>query len=379
VARQATYVGGAVVRGSVVKRPWKDGKRISYAIKFRLPDGRQKLETIGPNKKQAERVLARRLEELYGGTYRELKQATFGQFAAKWLAEYAEPRLKRSTADGYRRYFENHLNPAFGAYPLASITTGQIQEFMATALASGRSGKTVNNYLVPLRKMLSDAVSWGFLTTNPAADVQRARVVRKEMAALTPEQVRRLLAAAEPEYELLFRVAIFTGVRSGELLALQWRDVDWQRAQLCVRRSVWKGHISEPKSARGVRRIDLGPDLLATLRSAKSSSGHPNDLIFTNRNGSYIDPRNLVQRHFEPTLKRAGLPHVRFHDLRHTFASLLIAQGRHPKAIQDQLGHASIQTTLDRYGHLLPGVHEHGGAGLEALVSEDESSGEAAA
>jgi integrase len=361
------------VRGSVVKRTWKDGKRLSYAIKFRLPDGRQKLETIGPNKKQAERVLAGRLEELYGGQYRELKQGTFENFAAKWLAEYVEPRLKASTADGYRRYVENHLNPAFGSYPLAAITTGQIQEFMAKVLASGRSGKTANNLLVPLRKMLSDAVRWGYLATNPASDVQQARVVRKEMAALTPEQVRRLLAAAEPEYELLFRVAIFTGVRSGELLALQWRDVDWKRAQLCVRRSVWKGYVSEPKSVRGIRRIDLGPELLAALHSVQPSSGRPDDLIFTNRRGTFVDPRNLVQRHFEPTLKRAGIPHIRFHDLRHTFASLLIAKGAHPKVIQDQLGHASIQTTLDRYGHLLPGVHEHGGAGLEALVAGNES------
>lgn len=360
-----------MARGCVVKRPWKDGKRFSYLIKYRLPDGRQKVETVNGNKKQAERVLARRIEDLYSGRYRELKPATFAEFAEQWFAEHARPRLKPSTVDGYERCFKQHLIPAFGSYPLTALTTGQIQEFLAKLLASGRSGKTVNNYLVPLRKMLADAVRWGYLAANPAAEVQRARVVHQEMRVLTPEHVRRFLAAAEPDYELLFRVAVFCGVRSGELLALQWRDIDWKRSQVCVHRSVWQGQVSAPKSARSIRRIDLGPQLLAALRAAKRPQSRPDDLLFTNRQGTFINPRNLVQRHFEPTLKRAGLPRIRFHDLRHTFATLLIAGGAHPKLIQDQLGHASIQTTLDRYGHLLPGLGENQGERLEALVDED--------
>lgn len=377
-----------MARGSIVKRPWKDGKRFTYFIVYQLPNGKQKWEKAGPNKKQAERLLARRTEELYSGKFRELTPATFEEFSAKWLAEYAKPRVKPSTYDGYRRYIENHLNPAFGTYPLTAITTGQVQEFVSKQLAAGRSGKTVNNFLVPLKKMLSDAVKSGYLAYNPAADVERARVVHKEMRVLTPAEVGRLLAAAEPEYELLFRVAVYTGVRSGELLALRWGDVDWERSQLCVRRSVWNGQVGAPKSARGVRRINLGPRLLAALRAAKSEGCPPEQLIFRNREGTFLDPRNVVQRHFQPTLKLAGLPHIRFHDLRHTFASLLIARGAHPKVIQDQLGHASIQTTLDRYGHLLPAAHEHLGAALEELVdgedgadaeSDDEADGAEAA
>lgn len=359
-----------MARGSIVKRPTADRKGRNYFAVYRLPNGKQKWEKAGSTKKQAERLLARRTEELYSGKYRELTPATFEEFSAKWLAEYAKPQLKPSTFDGYRRCVENHLVPAFGTYPLTGITAGQIQEWMAKLLASGRSGKTANNYLVPLKKMLSDAVRWGYLASNPAADVERARVAHKEMRVLTPSQVQRLLAAAEPEYKLLFQVAIFTGVRSGELLALRWGDVDWERSQLCVRRSVWNGQVGTPKSARGVRRINLGPRLLVALRVAKPDSCPPDQLIFRNHKGTFVNPRNLVQRHFEPALKRAGLSHVRFHDLRHTFATLLITGGTHPKLIQDQLGHASIQTTLDRYGHLLPSVGENQGARLEALVDE---------
>jgi integrase len=346
---------------------------------YRLPNGKQKWEKAGPTKSEAERLLAARTEELFSGTFRELKQATFAEFAEKWLAEYARPRVKPSTYDGYERYLRSALIPAFGDYPLVALETGMIQEFIAKLLASGKSPKTANNFLVPLRKMLSDAVRWGYLTNNPAADVQRARVVHKEMKVLTPEQVRRFLAEAEPEYELLYRIAIFCGLRSGELLALQWGDIDWQRSQLCVNRSVWKKQITTPKSVRGIRRIDLGPQLLDALRAARPSKARPDDLIFTNREGTFTCPRNLVQRHFHPTLERAGLPRVRWHDLRHTFATLLIASGAHPKLIQYQLGHASIQTTLDRYGHLLPSMGQHQGARLEGMVGDDEQPGEASA
>ncbi len=365
-----------MARGSVVKRTKADGSRAYYAV-YRLPTGKQKWEHGGRTKKQAERLLARRTEEVFSGSYRELKPTSFAAFAEKWLAEYAKPRLKPSTYDGYERYVHGHLIPAFGDYPLTALTTGQIQEFLAKVLASGRSAKTANNLLVPLRKMLGDAARWGYLTANPASEVQRARVVQKEMRVLAPEEVRRLFAAAEPEYELLYRVAIYCGLRSGELLALQWGDIDWQRSQLSVCRSVWKGQVTSPKSVRGIRRIDLGPQLLAALRNAKPNDAQPDDLIFTNNQGTFVDPRNLVQRHFEPTLKRAGLPHVRWHDLRHTFATLLIASGAHPKVIQDQLGHASIQTTLDKYGHLLPALTENQGARLEALVDEETAEPEA--
>ena len=361
-------------RGSVIKKQWKDGKRVTYYVKYQLPGQRQKMEKVGPSKKAAERVLAERLAALNAGTYRELREATFEEFSLKWLA-YMEPQVKPSTFDSYARYFANHHVPAFGRYPLQALTPGLIQEFVAGLQAKELSGKSINNFLVPLKKMLADAVRWGYLAVSPAADIERAKVHQQEMRALSPEEVRRFLAAAEPDYWLLFATAVFTGLRRGEVLALQWGDIDWQRHQINVRRSLWRGQFIGPKTKRAYRSVDLAPQLEAALLEARPNlrTGElATTLIFSNRNGRPLEPDNLVKRHFLPTLARAELPRIRYHDLRHTTASLLIAAGEHPKAIQAMLGHASIQTTLDRYGHLLPGAYAHVGQRLEKTVLGDE-------
>ncbi len=358
------------MRGTVIKRTWKDGKRVTYAIKYVLPDGRQKLEKVGPNKKEAERVLAERINAIQGGTYKELRQTTGSEFSEKWLA-HVKPRLKPSTFGGYRDCIRVYFVPAFGKLRLQALSAGLIQAWVDELLAGGLAAKTANNHLVVVKKMLKDAVTWGYLTTNPAAEVRRVPVPHQEMQALTPEQVKRFLAAAEPEYWLLFAVAIFTGLRRGELIALKWGDVDWQAGRLHVRRSLWRGQYMAPKTRRAIRSVDLAPQVLAALREARplgSAESINEQLIFSGSNGQPLQPDNLVKRHFIPTLVRARLPRVRFHDLRHTYASLLIQAGEHPKAIQQALGHASIQTTLDRYGHLLPGAFEHSGRRIERTV-----------
>lgn len=360
-----------MARGTVIKRTWKDGKRISYAIKYRTPDGRQKLETIGPSKKVAERALTERLAAVNGGRYAELKQATFAAFAERWLTEYAEPRLKESTLESYQRHFRLHLVPALGRYQLTSITTGRIEELVNELLAQGLAPKSVNNALVPLKLCLKHAQRWGYLTANPAEPVQRVPVPHQEMRALSVDEVKRLLAAADPDAWLLLTLACFTGLRRGELLALQWGDVDWRKAQLSVRRSLWKGKFIGPKTKNAIRTVDLAPKVAAALREAKPvrpADELAGQLIFSAANGQPLEPDNMVKRRFLPALERAELPRVRFHDLRHTYASLLIQTGEHPKYVQAQLGHASITTTLDRYGHLLPSAYAHGGERLQRTV-----------
>jgi integrase len=365
-----------MARGSIHLRTWKDGKRKSYVVRYRDASGKAHHETVGPSKKEAERVLAERMSEINRGVYEELRQSTFGQFAERWLEEYAKPRLKPSTLDSYQRHFDLHLLPALGRFPLAAISTGRIEELVNELLASGLSPKSVNNALVPLKLSLKHAVRWGYLRANPAEPVRRVPVPHQEMEALTPEQVRRLLAAADEDSWLLLLIAVFTGLRRGEILALQWGDVDWRTKQLRVRRSLWKGQFVGPKTKRSIRTVDLAPQVLAALREARPDRT-PDELhaqlVFSGANGRPLDPDNMVKRRFHPALERAELPRVRFHDLRHTYASLLIAAGEHPKYVQAQLGHASIQTTLDRYGHLLPGAYSHGGERLEKTVlGEDE-------
>jgi integrase len=215
--------------------------------------------------------------------------------------------------------------------------------------------KTYNNILTFLKSMLTWGVRVGYLATNPAADEERATLERHEMDFLTPEEIRRVIAHSREPYATLVYLAIFTGLRRGELLALQWGDVDWNRRKLRVRRTLYRGTFTRPKTPNAVRDVDLSPRTVETLRLCQVM--YPplaSDLIFRTRGDHPLDPDNLVKRVFRPTLARAGIRRIRFHDLRHTYATLLINQGANIKYISKQMGHASVQITLDRYGHLLP-------------------------
>jgi integrase len=294
-----------------------------------------------------------------------------------------------------------HLVPEFGRLQLSEITRRHIDVFVADWQAGGprfqerlrlvrerearqaseqdrdprpvrlgRSPKTIANALVPLREMLGHAVEWDYLRVNPAVGVKRPKVERDErMHVLEPDEVRRLLDAATAEDRkrhpgepgraqgrTLLLLAVTTGVRRGELCGLRWGDVDWQKWRLWVRRNVGSdGAFRPPKSKTSVRAIGVTPTLVSALRLHRMASRFKGegDLIFPSERGTPLDGNNLVRRYFEPALRKATLPQIRFHDLRHTFASLLIAQGEHPKLISEQLGHASVQITLDRYGHLM--------------------------
>jgi len=164
-------------------------------------------------------------------------------------------------------------------------------------------------------------------------------------------------------------------MRRGELLALCWGDVDWNSRRVWVRRNVThRGVFQEPKTRGSVRAIAMPATLATALREHQMASRFKDseDLIFSTEKGTTIDGHNFVHRVFDPALRQAGLPKIRFHDLRHSFASLLIAQGEHPKLISEQLGHASVQITLDRYGHLLPASYDSAGERLDAALFGSE-------
>jgi len=233
------------------------------------------------------------------------------------------------------------------------------------------SPKTVLNAMVVLKEMFKHAVQWGYLDANPAQYAERPRAEDQEMQILTPPEIRRLLDAAHEPVRTLLLCAVLTGMRRGELLGLRWEDIDLEGHRIFVRRALWRGKFVTPKSRRSRRTIDLAPTLRAAL--AKIPSRFQGGLVFCSPNGEPINPDTFAQRDWARALRRAELRRIRFHDLRHTYASLLIAQGAHPKYIQAQLGHASIQTTLDRYGHLMPDAHAAEARKLDRLVFGESS------
>ncbi len=353
--------------GYIASKRGKDGKPRYYAV-YKDRAGKRRWEAAGRYKKDAVSLLKRRESEVRTGVKPD--DITFSEFADKWLCEYAAAHVKPRTFDHYESAIRTHLKPVFGEYRLKDICPEQVDAFKAAKLREGKAPATINKLLVILGAIMKRAVVWRYIRENPVQYVSRVKQNHREMDYLTPDEIRRLLEDASPEYRPLFATAVLTGARQGELLALRWGDLDLERRILYIRRTYYPGHgFTEPKSANGRRAIKISPELAAILREHKEATGGGGgDLIFDNGTGNPIDATNMLAREFRPALERAGLRQVRFHDLRHTYAALQTASGENFKFIQQQMGHASITTTMDLYGHLLPEASEGAGERLDALV-----------
>jgi len=352
----------------------------SYYIVVRVYDSetgkrKQKWINAGKTKREAERKLADTMSDVHNGTYRDIKKASFRQFSELWLESYAKTKTKPSTLRSYQDIIKNHLNPVFGDFLLTEITTSAIQRYVAQRLETVKP-KTVINELVPVKEMFKHAVIWDYLKVNPTEYVEKPRVEKEEMEILSPEEIRKFLDHVTTRYKAFFLTAVLTGMRRGELLGFQWGDIDWNHKQIHVRRSLWNKKFVTPKSKKSVRRIDMSPTLALELKRHKLASPSSElDLVFCNADGNPPSPDSIVRRQFLPALRRAKIKRVPFHSLRHTNVALRIEEGQNIKYIQNQLGHASIQTTLDRYGHLIKDVNTEQAKKLDHILGFVEHSG----
>jgi integrase len=235
-----------------------------------------------------------------------------------------------------------------------------------------------------LHGALGQAERWGYVPRNVATLVETPRAPRYEIAPLNEEQSRAFLLAAKSErLEALFVVALTTGMRQGELLGLRWRDVELAEGSLQVRSTLERDdggvyRFVEPKTARSRRRVTLTATAVTALRAhraaqlkeriALGSAWDDLDLVFPNEVGRPLDPTNVTERAFRRTLRRAGLPRIRFHDLRHTAATLMLARNVHPKVASEMLGHAQVAITLDLYSHVTPTMQREAAVTMEAIV-----------
>lgn len=311
----------------------------------------------------------------------EPRAVTFGAFYERWC-EAKAPTLSPSTARRYRDSGRLHLT-AIAGMKLPRITPGDVQRLYAELLASGLSGTSVRHLHNTLHCALSDAVKWGLVARNVCDAVDPPARSRVEMKTWNPQQASAFLAAAaSDELEALWRLAITTGMRRGELLGLKWADVDFDGNALSVRRSLSRGDTSrlierEPKTQAGRRRIALSLETIESLRrhrvrqlEYRLSVGivyEDRDLVFANPFGVYIHP-NTLARDFARLTRAANLPRIRFHDLRHTSATLLLAEGVHPKIVQERLGHSDIAMTLNRYSHVTPHMQSAAANALESAL-----------
>lgn len=357
-----------MARGSIVKR-----SGTYYAI-YRV-EGKQKWEKAGRTKLMAEKLLNRRMDEINSGDFCEIDPTRFSELAERWLRNYALPNLKPSTYAVYEHHIRKHICPAIGTKLVHKISALDVQSFIASLSAEhGLSEKTCLNVFTLLRAMFKQAKLWGFVRKDSTEGLKRPRVQQREMDFLDGEELRVFLENSSGYYRLLFTMAAMTGLRQGELLGLQWGDINWKTSELVVRRTLYQGKLGSPKTKGSIRRVSISPMLLEGLREHyESVTGDGDAFVFQTPSGTAVNAKNLVRREFNPALKRAGLRRVTYHSLRHTFASLLIEQGENVKYIQQQLGHSSAKMTLDLYGHLMPGTRIDAGLRLDKTVFGGEN------
>ena len=292
--------------------------------------------------------------------------------------------MKLSTRLFYRRNLDLHILPVFGSKKLVDVRLDDLQAFTASKGRVGAAASTINGLITTLMSVFKYAVRAGYLRENPASYIRRPRKKHQEMNFLTIEEVRLFLKHVNEDRYALFLMAISTGLRRGELLATKWDNLDWRKGcynvseTLSMPRQKGGPIFTGPKSEESQKSVDLTPRMLRVLKEHRKKQAKlklragPNyndyDLIFCQPDGKPIDPDNLVRRNFHKVLEAAGLRQIRFHDLRHKCASLLIAQGESPKYIQRQLRHASITTTLNTYGHLMPEVRRAAAERMDATL-----------
>lgn len=274
------------------------------------------------------------------------KEMTFTEYAKEFMTVYVAVNNKRSEQETKQRILDNHLVPFFGPTRLFDVRVRQIERFKAKQLEAKLKPKTINNQLAVLSRMLNCAVEWEYLEAAPR--VKWLKAPKPEMTFLEFDEAERLVQAAEHGLErLLILTALNTGLRIGELLALRWDDVDFERRQIHVRRSYIRGHVDTPKSGRD-RVVPMTADIFASLRSYRHLCG---PLAFCNTDGSYLTDNQT--KHLYRACRKAFLDEFGWHVLRHSFASHLVMRGAPLKAVQELLGHATIDMTM-RYAHLSP-------------------------
>jgi integrase len=357
---------------------WEGRLTVGYVDRRRI-----RRSVYGATRREVQEQLRTAQRDVDAGVMALGPRQTVATFLESWLDGTARHTLRPRTFLRYQQLVRRHALPSLGTTPLAKLTPQELSALYGRKLAEGLSPRTVQFLHAVLHRALKQALRWGLIGRNPADAVQAPRPKRAEVRPLSPVQARALLdAAAGDELEALYVLALATGMRQGELLGLRWADVDLDGSRLEVRHTLQRlagsWSLEEPKTGKSRRSIRLAPMAVAALRSHRArqaqqrlllgSAWPGHDLLFTNGWGEPLDGRHLPGRSLRPLLAKAGLPTIRFHDLRHSAATLLLAQGVHPKVVQELLGHSSIALTLDVYSHVLPTLQEEAAASMERVL-----------
>ena len=382
------------MRGHITQR-----SKGTYSIKISVgkdpATGKYKSQwfTVKGSKRDAEKRLSELLHQRDNGIYVKPEKQTLGEYLGQWLKD-CHANLAPHTAQSYQFFVERHIKPALGQIPITQLKPDHLQRLYTDKLTTGRrdgkgglGNRSVRYIHTTLHKALRSAVKLGIIVRNPADSVEVPKVKRHEMKVLSESDIHIFLEyARSTPYYALFYTTLFTGMRRSELLALRWCDVELLLCQISVSRTLHQLHnrdiiIRQPKTAKGRRLIALSPSTAIVLRehwleqeNIRQSIGvalTDDDLVFSQYDGKPLLPDSITKA-WHNIAKHCGLNGIRLHDARHTHASLMLKQGVHPKIVQERLGHASIQITLDTYSHVAPGLQEAAANCFDDIVIRDK-------
>ncbi|MCM3787891.1 site-specific integrase [Domibacillus indicus] len=331
---------------------------------------KQKKKRGFATKKEAEKALTALLNELNERAYIEPSKQRYDDYMKAWIKEKKHD-LSVQTLKAYNSYLKAHILPNLGAVPLAKLTPLHIQCFVGELRNKGLAETTTKRIFNVVNASLNSAVKLELIKKNPASIIEKPKALAKKNAIWTVEEVSLFLKhSTSSPYYTAFLLAVTTGMRQGEILGLRWVDVDFQNECLVIKQTLThdgKGFKEGTKSKAGNRSIGLDTTTLSALKHqrkknmanklAYGNTYSDHDLVICTRKGKPINPRNLL-RTFNNLISKANLSQVRFHDLRHTHASLMLQQGENIKLISERLGHSSVKITLDTYSHVLPNMQQ---------------------
>lgn len=339
---------------------------------------------VGKTRAEVAEKLKRLQAQQQAGATLAAERITVAAYLTLWLEQVVTPRCRPRTLESYAGVCRRYLVPHLGHHQLAALTPAQVQQMLNDLTAQGLSPRTVAYSRGVLQRALNRAIKWEYVSRNVATLAEPPRQVKPPIVPLDAEGARRLLVAARGHrLEVLYRLALGLGLRKGELLGLRWRDLDWTKRTIRIAAAVgWEGGKlvrAEPKTAHSLRTLPLSPALIEALQqhaerqeaeATQAGLGwNSAGLIFPSEVGTLLNPYNVV-RHFKALLQVAGLsPRVRFHDLRHTCATLLISEGAHPRVVMELLGHSAISITMNTYARALPTDQRDAAASLDVLLA----------
>ncbi|QGT99308.1 hypothetical protein SYNTR_0715 [Candidatus Syntrophocurvum alkaliphilum] len=385
--------------GTIYKLP--DGRWIGQITIGTNKDGKPKRRSLyGKTKKEVQNKMHELKNQLATGTLPETNKITLADWLTTWINDYKKQELKPSTWESYKSIINTHIIPDLGGVKLDKLRTNDIQRFYNAKLEKGRiqracsrnkekslSARTIKNIHTVMHSALEQAARENLINSNPASYTTRPRQEKKEITPLKSEQVKQFLENIKNDWLYpLYITALGTGLRRGELLGLKWQDIDFdnqtayiKRELLLINNRVQLEEYTKTKSSN--RSIALPDTVIKQLKKLKTKQKEDklflgqeyqdNNFVFCWDDGRVVRPDYPYKR-LKELLEQNNLPVIRFHDLRHTFATLLLEAGEHPKVVSEMLGHSTITITLDTYSHVLPSMQQKAAAKLNSFISEEE-------